>query len=108
VAAGWRASPPGAPRRRSGGEGVGPGGAQRAVEPARLGADEVELLVGRASVGREGRHASGALPLEAADALAEEGVEVARGDAEEAQTLEEGRARVAGHVQDARVEVEPA
>ena len=88
-------------------EGVCPGLAEGGVHLQGAVADERELLAGRAPVGRERGHARGELPLEAADALAEEFVEVRGGDAEVAHALHQRHALVEGLREDAPVEVEP-
>ena len=84
---------------------------QRAVLPidhlVGTQADGVQLFAGRERVGAGFLHVTGQLRLQSRHADHEEFVEVAAGDCEELQALEDGNGRVAGLLQDALVEGDP-
>jgi hypothetical protein len=83
-------------------------GALDGDHPPRGAGDEAQLHFGRPAVQGEVGHARRALAFEAADALAEILVQVAGGDGDKLQPLQQRRAPVDRLVQHAPVEVEPA
>jgi hypothetical protein len=83
-----------------------PGIGDGAVHLPRRAADQRELLAGGAPVQREGVHAGRLLPLQPADALLEELVQVRRRDGQEADPLQERDALVQRLGEHAPVEVQ--
>ena len=82
--------------------------AWRSVRSMTQLADLGKRRAGRPAVGRAGGEPCGDLPLEPGDAHHEELVEVGRDDRAEADALEDGQVVVAGLLEHAHVEREPA